>query len=215
MGTGPAPRRTHEQGERTRRRILDASRSLMAERGYAATSISAISAAADVRPASIYWAFGSKEGLFAAVLDDASAEWFAARTLPGPLATLDDFWAWFATLRDGFVDGPEFLRLLLVLSLERRDGDPEVIAAARRVREVAGQFVAAALEPLLDPVLDEDQPGRRREVSAEIGALAVLLLDGLFIESQIAPDADVDHLFATITHALAATLQARLTGGPP
>jgi len=164
-----------------------------------------------VRPASIYWAFGSKEGLFAAVLEDASAEWFAARSLPGPLTTLDDFWAWFATLRDGFVDGPEFLRLLLVLSLERRDGDPDVLAAARRVREVAGQFIAAAL----DPLLGIDDPGRRRAVSEEIGALAVLLLDGLFIESQIAPDADVDRLFSTITHALAATLHARLDEGSP
>lgn len=197
------------QGARTRRRILDAARTLMAERGYAATSISAISAAADVAPPSIYWAFGSKEGLFAAVIDDAAARWFAEREPPGELGSLDELWEWFGRLREGFVDGPEFLRLLLVLSLERRGGDPEVLAAARGVRDLGARIVAEALDPLV-PVPDDLA---RAEICREVGSLAVLMLDGLFVETQVAPDADLDELFATITHALAATLDARCQEG--
>ena len=46
--------------------MLRAAAELFSERGYAATSISAICKASGVVPSSIYWVFGNKAGVFAA-----------------------------------------------------------------------------------------------------------------------------------------------------
>ena len=59
----------------TRQRVLRAASELFSARGFAGTSISAIRAASGVLPSSIYWEFGSKEGLLAAVLEDAAEQW--------------------------------------------------------------------------------------------------------------------------------------------
>lgn len=76
-----------------RDRVLASARDLFWAKGYHATSLKDLEAALDMRPGSIYAAFGSKEGLFAAALDEyarrslAEAETaFAAE--PSPLAGL-------------------------------------------------------------------------------------------------------------------------------
>ena len=51
----------------TRERILDAAETLFAERGFAATSLRAIAARAEVNLAATHYHFGSKKGLLAAV----------------------------------------------------------------------------------------------------------------------------------------------------
>lgn len=53
----------------TKKRILDAAEALFAERGYYGTSIRDISAASKVQNAQTYHHFGSKEGLFRAVIE--------------------------------------------------------------------------------------------------------------------------------------------------
>jgi AcrR family transcriptional regulator len=52
----------------TKEKILDAAEELFAEHGFAATSMRAITTAADVNLAAVNYHFGSKEGLFIAVL---------------------------------------------------------------------------------------------------------------------------------------------------
>jgi AcrR family transcriptional regulator len=70
---GPAKPRTRraEQAERTRRRILAAATELFLSRGYAATTIEAIAAQADVAVETVYSRFGSKAGLLNAILGPA------------------------------------------------------------------------------------------------------------------------------------------------
>jgi AcrR family transcriptional regulator len=57
------------QAEETRRRMLDAARALLRERGYAGTTVDAIAEAAGVSPKTVAAAFGSKRGILAEVLD--------------------------------------------------------------------------------------------------------------------------------------------------
>ena len=66
-----APVRTGRRRGRpeTRQQILDAARSLFAERGFAGTSLRAVAAAASVDVALVPHYFGNKEGLFRAVLE--------------------------------------------------------------------------------------------------------------------------------------------------
>ncbi len=49
--------------------VIDAARNLFLERGYGATTIEAISALADVPPATVYRLFSSKRGILKALLD--------------------------------------------------------------------------------------------------------------------------------------------------
>jgi AcrR family transcriptional regulator len=69
--SGDSHERTATQGRtrRTRAAVVDAARTLFAERGYAATTIEAISAASDTPQPTIYRLFGSKVGIVKAVVD--------------------------------------------------------------------------------------------------------------------------------------------------
>jgi AcrR family transcriptional regulator len=66
-------RRRREQAAQTRRDIEVAADKLFRERGYVGTSMPAIAAEAGVVVETIYRAFGSKAGLFKAVIDAALA----------------------------------------------------------------------------------------------------------------------------------------------
>jgi AcrR family transcriptional regulator len=57
------------QAEETRRRILEAARSLFESRGYAATTLEAIAESADVSPKTVAAVFGSKHVLLAEVIN--------------------------------------------------------------------------------------------------------------------------------------------------
>jgi AcrR family transcriptional regulator len=68
--TGAEPRdRRFARAERTRERILTAARDLFAAQGYAATSIEAVAAAADVSVETIYKRFRNKRNMLLAVLE--------------------------------------------------------------------------------------------------------------------------------------------------
>ncbi|ONI87416.1 TetR family transcriptional regulator [Actinosynnema sp. ALI-1.44] len=56
-------------GEQSRQRILDTARSLFRQHGYGGTTVRAVAAAAGVDPAMVFYFFGTKQGLFAAVAD--------------------------------------------------------------------------------------------------------------------------------------------------
>ncbi|HYY78220.1 MAG TPA: TetR family transcriptional regulator [Actinomycetes bacterium] len=78
-GVKPRPRRRYDstrrqaQAAQTRQDVLDAAQRLFVERGYAATTMAAIAAAAGVVVETIYRAYGSKAGLFKAVVRAAVA----------------------------------------------------------------------------------------------------------------------------------------------
>src|SRR3954447_22578789 len=56
-----------------RRAVVEAARALFLERGYAATTVEAISSRSDVPPATVYRLFSSKLGILKALLDASIA----------------------------------------------------------------------------------------------------------------------------------------------
>ncbi|MGH8486227.1 MAG: TetR/AcrR family transcriptional regulator [Pseudomonas sp.] len=66
-----APRESRKDGSVTRMRILEAAGELFAAMGYAESSNKAIAAKAEVDLASINYHFGSRNGLYLAVLEEA------------------------------------------------------------------------------------------------------------------------------------------------
>src|SRR5690349_25146588 len=71
-GTAKAPRTA--RGERTLRKILDAAQEEFGERGFADSSIVAITQRAGVALGSFYTYFDSKEAVFQVVVRDMSAQ---------------------------------------------------------------------------------------------------------------------------------------------
>ncbi len=60
--------KTNARGEASREQILEAAVGLLRDHGYAGLSIARVCERADVAPTSVYWHFGSKAGLMAAVI---------------------------------------------------------------------------------------------------------------------------------------------------
>jgi len=188
----------HVEGAKTRERVLEAAAELIAGQGYAATSIAQIGQRAGANSASIYWAFGSKEGLLAAVMERAAHAFFDQL----PPAGHGDPWTLLTGLAESFAQRPEFLRLLLVLSLERREGDPQVMEAARRVRRLA---IVSLAESYANAFVIRD-PFQRRAVCDRLARFTLMLLDGVFVASQIESDTtDLARAFETIAIAVQAT----------
>jgi AcrR family transcriptional regulator len=194
--TDVRPTKKQQQGEQSRELILDATERLMATRGYAATSISDIRKACGLPPSSIYWHFGSKEGVLAAVMERGADRFFAA------IPSSEDADEQLAVLSRLQAQHPDFLRLFYMLSLERGN-DPAVAAVIRRVRDTAiGRFRNAITQ-----LLPADAPRSKADrVLAELTALAVALSDGVFFADHLEPDTDVERMYRRLSQAIAALI---------
>jgi AcrR family transcriptional regulator len=195
--TDARPTKKQQQGEQSRELILDATERLMATRGYAATSINDIRKACGLPPSSIYWHFGSKEGVLAAVMERGAKRYFAA------IPTEADFERQLAAVIELQEQHPEFLRLFLLLSLERSH-DPAVTEVLRRVRDQAITRFRDAVAQLLP---DDAPPAKTRRVDTEEAAIATALTDGIFLAEHLEPDAtDVGRMYLRLHQTVTALI---------
>jgi AcrR family transcriptional regulator len=189
------------QGENSREQILDATEKLMATRGYAATSISDIRKACGLPPSSIYWHFGSKEGVLAAVMERGANRFFAS------IPSWDEAHGRPETRLAGtaglLAQHPDFLRLFYMLSLERND-DPAVAEVVRRVRDTA---IAAFRDAIGHLLPDDTRPAKAKRVVAELTAFAVAYSDGVFFAGHLEPETtDVPGMYRRLWQALTALM---------
>jgi TetR/AcrR family transcriptional regulator len=119
-------RRTARDPERTRRRILDAARRVFATRGIDGARVDAIAARAGTNKRMLYYYFGSKDGLFRAVLRQRLADRAPTSQLVrvGPDRLAD--------LHDRLASQPDYVRLLMWEALERGRRHPLEEEEARR-----------------------------------------------------------------------------------
>jgi AcrR family transcriptional regulator len=103
------------RGSATRRRILDVAAGEFAERGIAGARIDRIVTAARTNKAQLYAYFGSKDGLFDAVVEDCAERLTSAGTFDG-----DNLGDWAVRLYDEYLRHPELVRLTTWIRLERR-----------------------------------------------------------------------------------------------
>lgn len=169
-----------------RARILTAARGLFAEHGYSGASISMIAKRAGVLSGSIYWAFPSKEDLFVAALTESAHEWRAKFTpdLDAGKTTLANFLDNLSLFAVGFAEGPEFVRLLMVVATEHSAGAPEIKRAALEVRRSWRDLIEAVLLAELSEY-DEDAA---RALVQRISRLTLQFLDGTFMSIQLEED---------------------------
>jgi AcrR family transcriptional regulator len=190
-----------QQGEQSREVILDATERLMSTRGYAATSISDIRKECGLPPSSIYWHFGSKEGVLAAVMERGADRFFAA------IPAADDARGQLVVLSTLQSQHPEFLRLFYMLSLERGN-DPAVAAVIRRVRDTAIRRFRDAITRLLPA---DVRPAKAERVVTELTAMAVALSDGVFFAEHLEPEGtDVERIYQRLFQAVTALIPIML-----
>jgi len=99
---------------RSREQILTAARESFAATGYAATTIRGVATTAGVDPALVHYFFGTKDGLFAAVMElPLSPAQVAEEVLAGDVAGLGDRLARrFLEVWDDPVTGPPLVGLI-------------------------------------------------------------------------------------------------------
>jgi AcrR family transcriptional regulator len=193
--------RKQQQGEQSRELILDATEQLMATRGFAATSISDIRKACGLPASSIYWHFGSKEGVLAAVMERGAQRFFSAIPVEA------DVERQLAVLADLQAQHPTFLRLLYLLALERT-GDRAVADVVKRVRDTAIQRFRAAIMRVLPT---EVPPRKANAVADELAAIAVAMSDGIFLAAHLEADTtDVSRMYRRLWQAVSALVPTLL-----
>ena len=189
------------RGIATRAAALRAASELFSTQGYAASSISSIAKAADVQPASLYHLFGSKEGILAAVVEEASNEYFEQLDLLDadlPPAEL------VYRLGETFESHPLFLRLLLILVLERGTEDPELLEIAIAVRTRARRLIAQAIREHLSSLPE----ARLTETLDDIGRFLLAMIDGAFIARHVDSDpVQARRVFRMMGEAIESALQ--------
>jgi TetR/AcrR family transcriptional regulator, regulator of autoinduction and epiphytic fitness len=160
------------QAAQTRMRILEAAESLFAQRGYAATTISAIAQAADVAPDTVYATFASKAGVLHRLLDlRVGGDEAAVRLLdrPEPRAVLLE---------------PDPVRLLARFA----HGIAEILERAATVARILRS--AAAVDPEPAALLGRMEDARLRNLKEVAEALAG--------RGALRQDLDVRHASAVI-----------------
>jgi AcrR family transcriptional regulator len=188
-GSHPRPYRSARrqgQARRTRQRILDTAIAEFSSRGYAATTVAAIAAAAAVSVPTIEQAFGTKANLLKAAIDVAIAgddEPVPVLKRPAAMAaaaapTAETF---LAAVSVAVADVAERAAGLVLVALEAAAGDPRLQPLAEQLRGnravMAGWIVdgLAARAPL--------RPGIDR--SAAVDVMWLLMDPAVFVRLRI------------------------------
>ena len=181
-------RPSNDQTTPTRERIIKAARELFAEQGYTATSVSQIARRAGVLPGSMYWAFDSKEAMFAAALENAAEDWRVRLGSGAEVRAVraGDMRRGLAAYAAAFTTTPDFMRLLMIVATERSAGTPQNLAAAAAVREGWRQ----AFEVALGKTFAGHDPAAARPVAARLARLTLSLLDGAHMGLLLEPGPD-------------------------
>jgi AcrR family transcriptional regulator len=176
----PKPRRKRADGELSRERILDAATEIASERGYEGTSIGAVSAKCGLPASSIYWHFKDKDDLLAAVIERSFGTWLGAWHIPENGAPQERGASVAAQIAKALLDSPDFIRLGLMLALERRPVEPRARTAFLRVRDQAYHVLSSGMRELT--------PGLTDAQVHQLATYALAAADGLFIAKEIGGD---------------------------
>lgn len=144
--------RSTARGRVSRERILDAAVEVVAAEGLRSTTLDSVCRRAGVPKTSVYWHFGSKDGLLAALVERVAGEWtdaierqaYAAGS--NPFERLDRA---FGAMRVFLVEKPHLLRLLLTLTFEPVRVSASTRAALRRASARAESAITQGIEDTL------------------------------------------------------------------
>lgn len=194
--------RTTAEGDRARERILDAASAIASRRGYEGTAMSVVSEQSGYSPSSIYWHFGNKDGLLAAVLERGWSDWYG--TVPqwedGEGSPEERTEEWLRGVARSLVEQTEFLRFGLLVSLETRDrGEVGAKAAFLSVHLDAIERFERSLVAAREAQGLDTSP----KLARHLATCFIAFLNGAFLERFINLSfSDVEGAIATFKHVL-------------
>jgi TetR/AcrR family transcriptional regulator, acrAB operon repressor len=179
-----------EQAERSREALVAAAAALFAERGYRDASVQAIGERAGVSRGSIFWHFGSKEGLLWAVVERAFAEWQRDVLVPdvGSARGLEAVRRALRAHRRFLAERGGELRLFFVLMFEALGPRPDLAEEFARLHGRLRELTVGWLE---------DAPDVRADVDAEAVIVVITAaLGGIVYQRLLDPYGfDLEHVY--------------------
>jgi len=188
-----APANARKQlGQQTRERVLEVATGLVLRRSVSATSISELVRLARVPASSIYWHFGSKEGLVAAAAAAAVERWLALLPDPQTLPPRGEerVVAGIAGITKALAADPQAVTLVIKVGVELGEGKHSALAVVRRARaEVIDYGIR-----LFAPAFEALSPREARAAARRMSAILMATADGIAVDAatrgQSAAEAD-------------------------
>lgn len=173
-------------GERSRRKILEAAAEIAIERGYDGTSIAEISRRCGLPASSIYWHFEDKDDLMTAVVKDSFEAWNHSWHIDPN----ENIFVELAAIAEQIVEAlrthPAFILIGLPLALQQRSDDPR----PRRIYVQMREMLAARFERIGVAHFDHVPPQRRTAMITYLIAGA----EGLVISHELDSTSDISEL---------------------
>jgi len=191
------------RGAQTRQAILDASIELVCEYGYAGTSVSMVCKRVGIAKTALYWHFGSKAGLMAAVLDEITGSWISeledhSRRGGTPQEQLDGL---VRSLRELVEERSHLFRIILVPVMESGTIEPEL-------REITLALTNRALEAISNGF--NQSAGFELPDSDLLAHTIMSLTHGALRRLLMEPDVDLDPLFKDLHKTIRVLVAERL-----
>ena len=188
----------------SRERILEAATELFSSLGYAGAGVDRLAERSGIAKTAIYYHFGNKEGLLAAVLERASTQWIegienAARQAGDPMQRLDNA---LTGMRAMLEERPWIYNLFQILALEVADQKPEIRATLQAILRKARQAVVSGINEAL---------GVEVAGADLLAGILLATLDGISLGMQINPeDVPLDEVFRELRRLMAFMVATRL-----
>ncbi len=196
----PSRETSSESGGKAR--LLEAATELLAHGGYAGATVNEICRRAGVQPPTLYYHYGNKEGLIAAVVETMVDAWLdELEAAVAPVASFPQRLAaglrgWRALILTPHTP----IRLLIRLQLDSAGSVPAIRAALQRVMQRSRAIISRAIEEVSGPVRDVDQ----------LAQTALGLLQGAALQHHLDQDDDgLDRRLGEIGSTLALLVETR------
>ena len=192
---GPA-RRVGGRREATRRKLFEAAVTLVSEQGYGSTTVDEIAERAGVAKGTVYYNFGGKDELYAALL-----EWGVTRladtlrrAVPGP--EVEPRQALTEVLRAGvvFIGAHEALARLLMAETWRTNRS--WYTTVRQIRTQAIGVITEQLDAMVERGLTRPDLDTSLAGSALFGMVVTVALDWRTLQ----PERPVEEIHTTLAH---------------
>lgn len=172
----------------------------MATRGVTGTSMSALTRACGLPPSSIYWHFGSKDGVVLAVME-RGAQRFFDRLAPAEsfrVTGAERVRAQLADTARTLEAHGDFLHVLLTLLLLRQQGNEAADAVLARVRHEARKRIETMIVDAYGAA--DARPARR--LGRQLASFVLATIDGAFIAHRGEREVDMHALLEQLSRAI-------------
>ncbi|MCO1337574.1 hypothetical protein BJH93_01485 [Kocuria polaris] len=208
----PMHARRRELGEASRQHILDVAVRLMSERGFEGTAMSALCKETGLPASSIYWHFGSKDGVLEAVMERGGQQFFTSFPEHGDNeeAAAEKLRRFVRSIGAWLLEEPrngQFLQLQLRFRLSRR----APLAEKFNAKADAGmQMSIAYVKQWIAYCYASEGEAIAERLAAETAHFAVAMLDGVFIMVYDDDRVDAVEMIDDAAEALVSRVESRL-----